>query len=314
MAELCPQRILVTTIEGQVVFANAAALAAAGRPAEAVLGADWRPELALGLPGGDVEAVWSQLRAGRRWRGLLQGTARDGQPRTEQALFSTLGPAGGEPSHVVAVLQDITGQQALEAALAQQGRLLDALAARHSAELSRDRLPAAAAAGASQPAGTTFATRALVESCCDELRALAAAQRVQIQMDIDAALPATMQGDALQLHALLQRLLTHAITACTGLARAGRVRVQAEPAGPARWRLSVADNGAGMDAAAEARLFTPCTEGGGAAPTADCRSLAALRRQVEALGGSLDVFSVPQAGSLFALTLPMHAMDASKER
>jgi signal transduction histidine kinase len=85
----------------------------------------------------------------------------------------------------------------------------------------------------------------------------------------------------------------------------GVVVVDAVP-DPGRVRISIADSGRGMDAAQQARAFTPFERLGAQHSTIEGTGLGlALTRQlVEAMGGHITLDSEAGRGSTFTVTLP----------
>ncbi len=112
---------------------------------------------------------------------------------------------------------------------------------------------------------------------------------------------------------LQQVLLNLALNAIQAMPEGGRLSLLAERAeaagvaGP-QLRITVQDEGVGMDAATQERLFSPFfttkTSGTGL-------GLVSCRRIVESLDGSIRVHSVPGEGSRFELLLPLHESAAA---
>ena len=112
-----------------------------------------------------------------------------------------------------------------------------------------------------------------------------------------------MRVDPKQMAETLKELLANALEACSG----GRgslitVAVQAEPA-DGTVRLSVADNGPGMDPNVRAHAFDPFFSGRQAGRR---RGLGLPRayRTVQANGGRLALESAPGAGTTVRMTFP----------
>ncbi len=108
---------------------------------------------------------------------------------------------------------------------------------------------------------------------------------------------AAVSGSRKALCGALVNLMENALDAC---APAGRIELGARMAAGAVC-LQVRDNGRGMDAATQARLFEPFfttrAEGTGL-------GLAIARGVARAHGGGIEVESAPGAGAVFSLTLP----------
>ncbi|MCW5625417.1 MAG: GHKL domain-containing protein [Burkholderiales bacterium] len=112
-----------------------------------------------------------------------------------------------------------------------------------------------------------------------------------------------LSGSRKALGAALLNLLENALAACES---GGRVRLVAT-AGASDVLIRVVDTGCGIDPAVRDRLFEPFfttrQEGTGL-------GLAIVRSVVEAHGGEVTVESEPGQGSVFALRLPLHNVEA----
>lgn len=112
----------------------------------------------------------------------------------------------------------------------------------------------------------------------------------------------TVRGDEVQLRQVFQNLLSNALK--YGRPRSGRVRVEAHHEG-SRWRISVTDDGVGIDPADFGTIFemlsrTRSAEG---YPGTGI-GLALCKRIIERHGGRIWVDSTPGLGSTFSFTLP----------
>ncbi len=154
---------------------------------------------------------------------------------------------------------------------------------------------------------------AVVEESVRLLRPILPAM-VELELRLGEA-PATVQADATQLHQVLMNLCTNAWHALHGLA--GRIEISLGAStldaatarrlglAPGEYaRLSVADNGCGMDDATRQRLFEPffttkpVGQGTGL-------GLAVVHGIVSAHEGAIDVHSAPGQGSRFDLYFPL---------
>lgn len=121
----------------------------------------------------------------------------------------------------------------------------------------------------------------------------------------DDSLGAAVSGNRKALCSALVNLMENALDACTAGGcppgkPSGRIQLSAQSVrGEVCFR--VRDNGRGMDAATQARLFEPffTTRADGTG-----LGLAIARGVVRAHGGAIDVESEPDAGAVFSLTLP----------
>lgn len=161
---------------------------------------------------------------------------------------------------------------------------------------------------------TTVALRPLVEGACDALQPYAAARGVLLHVFVDPALPAEILLDTLRWRQILNNLVSNAIKFSAGLALPGRVRVQVDGAGSSGLRLVVTDNGIGMTAEAQTRIFSPFAQ----AEISTMRryggtglGLSIVKRLVDAFGGSIDVQSTPDEGSRFTVCVPITSTAAA---
>jgi two-component system, NtrC family, nitrogen regulation sensor histidine kinase NtrY len=102
---------------------------------------------------------------------------------------------------------------------------------------------------------------------------------------------------------LLGRALTNIIeNALHAMPEGGRLRFDLTPTDdPPQVRLSVSDSGLGMDAEAQARIFEPYFS---TKTTGTGLGLTIAKRNIEALGGSIEVQSARGVGTTVTLTLP----------
>ncbi|MDP2169370.1 MAG: response regulator [Rhodocyclaceae bacterium] len=151
----------------------------------------------------------------------------------------------------------------------------------------------------------------LVEDVCDLLDQLAHRKGVELTLFTDPALPKVVLGDATRLRQVLLNLTNNAIKFSADPGRPGCVRVRAVlekvGAGETAVSLQVSDNGIGMDAATQARLFTSFSQ----ADSSTTRrfggtglGLAISRQLVELMGGEIAVHSAPGQGATFSVRLP----------
>jgi signal transduction histidine kinase/ActR/RegA family two-component response regulator len=117
---------------------------------------------------------------------------------------------------------------------------------------------------------------------------------------IEAAI--LVHGDEGKLRQVLINLLGNAVK----FTESGRITLSAEPAGGGAWRFGVRDTGIGIPPAAQADVFRPFHRGPGAAHHGGTGlGLTIAHRQVELLGGGLELQSHPGEGSCFSFTIPL---------
>jgi PAS domain S-box-containing protein len=151
-----------------------------------------------------------------------------------------------------------------------------------------------------------FDLHALLESIEHGYAALAEACGLRLDMAVHPAVPRRIRGDPVRLRQVLSNYLSNALK----FTEQGSVRIEVRPAGAGRLRFEVQDSGPGIEAAVQARLFTPFTQadasitrrfGGTGLGLSICRELADLMQ------GTVGVDSQPGHGSRFWAELPLPA-------
>lgn len=123
--------IVATDLAGQVVFWNPFATRLYGWTAEEMLGA---PLGALLVKEGTlpVDAIWAELRAGRRWRGEFVGVHRDGRTFPGYVSSSPLQAADGRTVGIVGMSVDLSDVKARESEISLLNAELEARVARQT--------------------------------------------------------------------------------------------------------------------------------------------------------------------------------------
>ncbi|MDT7836246.1 PAS domain S-box protein [Aquabacterium sp. OR-4] len=156
----------------------------------------------------------------------------------------------------------------------------------------------------------------IIEQACGVLDPLALDKAVDLTWFTDPQLPELMLADPLRLRQVVTNLVGNAIKFSARPERRGQVHVRwtAEPgaAGQPGVRLSVRDDGIGIDAQAQQRLFQPFVQ----ADLSTTRrfggtglGLTITRAMVDAMGGQITLHSQPGQGSTFAVWLPLRLPD-----
>jgi signal transduction histidine kinase len=140
-----------------------------------------------------------------------------------------------------------------------------------------------------------------IRRCCWPL--LAVAEQKNLRLDLDGvASGRVLHGDRVKLARILQNVVENALK----FTDAGGVRVAAEPTAAGGVQIRVSDTGRGIPAEDLCRIFDEFFQGDArdGRRTGRGLGLATAKRLVEAMGGLLDVRSVPGCGSSFTVTLP----------
>jgi signal transduction histidine kinase/CheY-like chemotaxis protein len=158
-----------------------------------------------------------------------------------------------------------------------------------------------------------FDLRQLVREVVAVFTAQVRAKGLELHAQVDPALPAVLEGDALRLRQVLTNLVGNAIKFTTQGEVELRVAVVEQSAEEALLRVTVRDTGIGITPQGRARLFEPFRQ----AHAAPARryggtglGLAICKRLVEAMGGQIGVESAPGQGSIFWLTLRLAAAES----
>jgi PAS domain S-box-containing protein len=140
--------------------------------------------------------------------------------------------------------------------------------------------------------------------------ALADSRGLSFQLELDAALPVWVSGDAIRTRQILSNFASNAIK----FTASGSVVLSAQSLAGDRLRFTLTDTGPGIEHGEIERLFEPFTQadesttrrfGGTGLGLSICRDLAEL------MGGSVGVESQPGQGSVFWAELPLPASGAA---
>ncbi len=156
---------------------------------------------------------------------------------------------------------------------------------------------------------------ALLESAIDALEPLAQASQVNLHLFVDPDCPAEVNGDAVRLRQVFTNLVANGIkfsARADNDKRRGHVSLRVLPGrdNMGGLRFLVNDNGIGMDAAAQARLFQAFSQ----AEASTARrfggsglGLAITQRLIHLMQGHVRVESEPGLGATFEVWLPLQA-------
>jgi PAS domain S-box-containing protein len=325
--EQAPIAIVITDLNGNIVYANPSFTQVTGYAAQEVLGANPRI-LQSGLTAPQIfEELWQALLAGQVWQGELHNRKKNGQVFVEYAVIAPVFDKLGKATHYVALKQDITqrkqSEQLLQSSLQEKIALLHEVHHRVKNNLqvvaSFLRLEAGRSAQEKTQAvlkdmqGRIYAMALLHETLyragnfafidlAGYLKQLAtqafrsqavAGGAVQLVLDIAPAKVTLDQATPCGL--LVNELLSNALKHGFPHGRSGVVRLQSCAAEQsALWRVTVQDSGVGLPADFDAR----CAQSLGLQLVSD------LARQ---LGSELVLESVPGGGARFSVSFTLAA-------
>jgi two-component system, sensor histidine kinase len=168
-----------------------------------------------------------------------------------------------------------------------------------------------------------FNLRALARSAGDSLAGRAAAKGLQADIDISAALPTLVVGDAIRLRAALENLIDNAVK----FTETGAVALAAMPVkeaggkkksgkGKVRVAFAVSDSGIGLSLQEIKRLFRPFSQAnvsiaarfGGAG-----LGLSSVKQIARMMGGDIAVAPRRGGGTTFTLTVLLESAEASQD-
>lgn len=138
----------------------------------------------------------------------------------------------------------------------------------------------------------------ILREAIDEVRPTAQAQKVEVKLDLDAKEDLILECDPAAMHLAIQNLLTNALQA-SGEGQVVQLRAHHSDG---KVILEIVDQGAGMTAFVQERLFEPFfttrEEGIGL-------GMSNVKKYVDHMGGTMDVESKEGAGTTVRLTFPM---------
>lgn len=114
--EQSPATIIVTDVEGKIVYANPKFVSTTGYQAAEVLGQTPRVLKSGETSPEEYQRLWKTIKTGKEWRGVFHNRRKDGSLYWERASISPVHDAEGKITHFMAVKEDITDYMEADAA------------------------------------------------------------------------------------------------------------------------------------------------------------------------------------------------------
>jgi signal transduction histidine kinase/CheY-like chemotaxis protein len=161
---------------------------------------------------------------------------------------------------------------------------------------------------------TPFELPGLLEHLASLTTIKADAARVDLKLQVDAAVPARLVGDPLRLTQVLLNLTSNAVKFTERGEIVIAVELMGRMADDVSLRFSVSDTGIGMRPSQIARLFESFNQGDGSITRkygGTGLGLSISRQLVELMGGEIKVSSTPGVGSRFSFKVRLGVADAA---
>ncbi|NKN34039.1 PAS domain S-box protein [Marichromatium bheemlicum] len=137
--EQTQESIVITDLDGRIVFVNEAFLRTSGYSSEEVLGETPRLLSSGKTPPETYAALWGAIASGRAWSGEFINRRKDGGEFIEFAIITPIRQPDGAISHYAAIKTDVTDRRRIEHELAAHRDHLEELVAERTVELERAR-------------------------------------------------------------------------------------------------------------------------------------------------------------------------------
>jgi PAS domain S-box-containing protein len=143
--EQSPESIVITNLDAEIEYVNAAFVQNTGYRREEVIGQNPRILHSGKTPQATFDSLWQTITAGETWKGEFHNRRRDASEYIEFAIITPLRQDDGKITHYVAVKEDITEKKRLGEELNQYRHHLEDQVAQRTSELMLAKIQAEAA-------------------------------------------------------------------------------------------------------------------------------------------------------------------------
>ncbi|WP_265942456.1 ATP-binding protein [Dechloromonas sp. A34] len=133
--EQTTQSVVITDLEGNIEYANAACTVASGYALDEVLGKNPRLLHSGQTPRETYGEMWQTLTSGETWHGEFINRRKNGEVFVEKAIISPVRQADGQITHYVAIKEDVSEHKRNAEELDQHRHHLETLVSQRSGEI-----------------------------------------------------------------------------------------------------------------------------------------------------------------------------------
>ncbi len=136
VVEQSPESIVITNLEAEIEYVNAAFVRQAGYGQGELLGRNMRLLQSGKTPLETYRALWAALCSGRPWKGELYNRSKDGREFVESVLIAPVSQPDGSITQYFAVKEDISAQKQLATELDNHRHHLEQLVEQRTLQLA----------------------------------------------------------------------------------------------------------------------------------------------------------------------------------
>jgi two-component system, NtrC family, sensor kinase len=123
VVEQSPVSVVVTNLQGEIVYVNRKFTEASGYEVNEVLGLKSNILKSGHTSPADYRQLWETIKAGNEWRGVFHNRRKNGELYWESAMICPIENQDGTVTHFVGIKEDITEKLTIEAQLRQSQKL-----------------------------------------------------------------------------------------------------------------------------------------------------------------------------------------------